>query len=231
MSEAEIERLATRLAANTNSGRLSLEGVDGLFCALVAGPTMVMPSRYFPVILGGDPEDSSAFADLGDANETMSLLMRYWNVIAADFSKESIHMAYIEEPGTDGILGRDWARGYMQGTRLAPSGWKRIFTDEKEGLSITIPLVAGEMDPKWPKEPLTEEKSTEMLQMMLAGAGRAYRYFKADRRAGGVSGGEDSEIGEYQYREPYVRAEPKVGRNEACPCGSGRKYKRCCGSA
>jgi hypothetical protein len=67
MSEAEIERLATRLAANTNSGRLSLEGVDGLFCALVAGPTMVMPSRYFPVILGGDPEDSSAFADLGAA--------------------------------------------------------------------------------------------------------------------------------------------------------------------
>lgn len=24
-------------------------------------------------------------------------------------------------------------------------------------------------------------------------------------------------------------AEPKVGRNESCPCGSGKKYKRCCG--
>jgi uncharacterized protein YecA (UPF0149 family) len=23
----------------------------------------------------------------------------------------------------------------------------------------------------------------------------------------------------------------KVGRNEACPCGSGRKFKKCCGSA
>jgi uncharacterized protein YecA (UPF0149 family) len=29
--------------------------------------------------------------------------------------------------------------------------------------------------------------------------------------------------------EPY-RAPAKVGRNEPCPCGSGRKYKKCCGA-
>ncbi|AAS94726.1 YchJ family protein [Nitratidesulfovibrio vulgaris] len=29
--------------------------------------------------------------------------------------------------------------------------------------------------------------------------------------------------------EPYRREQPKVGRNEPCPCGSGRKYKKCCG--
>ena len=28
--------------------------------------------------------------------------------------------------------------------------------------------------------------------------------------------------------EPY-RAPVKVGRNEPCPCGSGKKYKKCCG--
>ncbi|MCY3793816.1 MAG: SEC-C metal-binding domain-containing protein, partial [Gammaproteobacteria bacterium] len=28
---------------------------------------------------------------------------------------------------------------------------------------------------------------------------------------------------------PFVRSERKVGRNEPCPCGSGRKYKQCCG--
>lgn len=27
----------------------------------------------------------------------------------------------------------------------------------------------------------------------------------------------------------YPNSKPKVGRNEPCPCGSGRKYKRCCG--
>ncbi|MDH5564599.1 MAG: SEC-C metal-binding domain-containing protein [Nitrospirota bacterium] len=28
--------------------------------------------------------------------------------------------------------------------------------------------------------------------------------------------------------EPYVRALPKIGRNDPCPCGSGKKYKKCC---
>ena len=27
----------------------------------------------------------------------------------------------------------------------------------------------------------------------------------------------------------FVAAEEKVGRNEPCPCGSGKKYKKCCG--
>ncbi len=29
--------------------------------------------------------------------------------------------------------------------------------------------------------------------------------------------------------EPYVHEEPKVGRNDPCPCQSGKKYKKCCG--
>lgn len=29
--------------------------------------------------------------------------------------------------------------------------------------------------------------------------------------------------------ETYVRGAPKVGRNDPCPCGSGRKFKQCCG--
>ncbi|MCF8104630.1 MAG: preprotein translocase subunit SecA [Desulfohalobiaceae bacterium] len=30
-------------------------------------------------------------------------------------------------------------------------------------------------------------------------------------------------------QEPYKRSQPKVGRNDPCPCGSGRKHKKCCG--
>jgi len=29
--------------------------------------------------------------------------------------------------------------------------------------------------------------------------------------------------------ETFVKEQPKVGRNEPCPCGSGKKYKKCCG--
>lgn len=184
LSEAEVERLATRLSANKNPNALSLERVDGLFCALIASPTMFGPSGYLPVILGG-------------------------------------------EPGTDDIPGREWARGFMRGTRLAPTGWKRLFSDDREGLPVTIALVAGEVDPHWPKEPLTKEKSDELLEWMFAGAARAYRFFAADRResAGSGSSFEDD------YSETYVRPERKVGRNEPCPCGSGKKFKKCCGAA
>ena len=30
-------------------------------------------------------------------------------------------------------------------------------------------------------------------------------------------------------QEPYVRPYNKVGRNDPCPCGSGKKYRKCCG--
>ena len=35
--------------------------------------------------------------------------------------------------------------------------------------------------------------------------------------------------GELVGEKPIVREEPKVGRNDPCPCGSGKKYKKCCG--
>jgi len=42
----------------------------------------------------------------------------------------------------------------------------------------------------------------------------------------------DEEAGGFpdeSFLEPYTRSQPKVGRNEPCPCGSGKKYKKCCG--
>jgi len=37
--------------------------------------------------------------------------------------------------------------------------------------------------------------------------------------------------GEPVRQEPFRRSEPKVGRNDPCPCGSGKKFKKCCGAA
>jgi hypothetical protein len=39
---------------------------------------------------------------------------------------------------------------------------------------------------------------------------------------------EEEEALAAEREEPYVRAEPKIGRNDPCPCGSGKKYKKCC---
>jgi len=30
-------------------------------------------------------------------------------------------------------------------------------------------------------------------------------------------------------KQPKKRADEKIGRNDPCPCGSGKKYKQCCG--
>jgi len=227
LSEAEIEQLAARLAANTAPGALCLEAVDGLFCALIASPSLVTPHDYLPVILGGTLGESGLLGDLAAVQAMMGLLMRYWNAIAGDFEHETVHLPYIEEPGADGISGRTWARGYLRGTRLAPQGWDRIFQDDAEGLLLSIPIVAGEVDPSWPKEPPTPEKSDEFLRNMFAGAARAYRYFKQDRLDYAQAAGAARAAPEHH---PYERAGPKVGRNDPCPCGSGKKYKRCCGA-
>lgn len=36
-------------------------------------------------------------------------------------------------------------------------------------------------------------------------------------------------FGDVEPQRPYVREMPKIGRNDPCPCGSGKKYKKCCG--
>ena len=35
--------------------------------------------------------------------------------------------------------------------------------------------------------------------------------------------------GTIEKNPTYRREEPKIGRNDPCPCGSGKKYKKCCG--
>ena len=236
MSEAEIEQLAERLAAIKHPDALSLEGMDGLFCALIASPQTVPPSVYLPMIWGGEHGDDDAFASSEDANATVSLVLRYWNTIVADFEREAIHLPFIVEPGIDGITGRAWARGFMRGVRLAPKGWNDLLADKDEGMLVSIPIVAGEVDPAWPKEPLTEEKTRELLGWMTAGAARAYAHFADARRESAASAGDayftEEEFGDNDddfYPETYVRSEPKIGRNEPCPCGSGKKFKKCCG--
>jgi len=39
-----------------------------------------------------------------------------------------------------------------------------------------------------------------------------------------------SENSEPADPKPLRREAPKVGRNDPCPCGSGKKYKKCCGN-
>jgi uncharacterized protein YecA (UPF0149 family) len=48
--------------------------------------------------------------------------------------------------------------------------------------------------------------------------------------AGGGGGDGEAADGEAAKIKTIVREAPKVGRNDLCPCGSGKKYKKCHGA-
>jgi uncharacterized protein len=229
LSETEIEQLADRLEAKADPEALTLEGVDGLFCALIASPRTVMPNVYLPTIFGAE---DNAFADIEDANVTMSLLIRYWNSIIADLERESMHLPFVFEDPAGNLTGREWARGFLAGTRLARDGWKELFDSEQERDLFMIPLMAGEVDPNWPKEPMTPQLEEEMLHSMSMGFQRSYQHFAAARRQGAVAAYDRAAPPQTHFSsDSYVRPEPKAGRNDLCPCGSGKKFKKCCEAA
>ena len=53
--------------------------------------------------------------------------------------------------------------------------------------------------------------------------------FKHEEFAGLAGEAPEAEPLPERPAQPYVREGRKVGRNEPCPCGSGKKYKQCCG--
>lgn len=58
----------------------------------------------------------------------------------------------------------------------------------------------------------TERELTEMRKRFQALGDKMWDFLDDDEKA----------------TLPFVRAQPKVGRNDPCPCGSGKKYKKCC---
>jgi preprotein translocase subunit SecA len=70
--------------------------------------------------------------------------------------------------------------------------------------------------------PARQETAQEIEQKRLA-LGRRQRLLETHAAAG-------EEGGERPKQETVVRAEKKVGRNDPCPCGSGKKYKKCHGA-
>lgn len=220
LSEAELQRLSAFLAGIKNAGALKLEGMDGLFCALIAGPDLVMPSEYLPLVWGGELPDENAFQSLEEANGILQLMMRHWNTIAAELAQHKVYEPLILEPDAGTVPGRDWARGFMRGVYLRRAGWAELMCDENEGQLLAIPLVAGEVDPEFPREPLSAEKREELVLWMGAGLARSYRHFVGQRSAASSA---------TRDATTHRRSTPKVGRNDPCPCGSGQKFKHCCG--
>ena len=80
---------------------------------------------------------------------------------------------------------------------------------------------------------VTIQTSTERKDVMGSGEGRKEEFADDTPAVAAGDMAPQQEIPERQRKKPETvrRDAPKVGRNDPCPCGSGKKYKHCCGRA
>jgi len=221
LTEAELDRLAEFLRKSKGARAMNIEEFDGFFAALVAGPEVVPPSAYLPEVFGGEMSDACEFSGLDEANDILGLIMRHWNGIAATLHKGDVHLPILLE-GDNGVCqGSDWSRGFVRGMDMCSAAWAELLADEEQcGWMVPVLMLYHEHDedPELRPGPIGPEKREEIIVQMLAGVVRAYRYFRTHRQ----------QVTSPSTDEPH-RSPGKIGRNDQCPCGSGRKYKRCCG--
>jgi uncharacterized protein len=180
-----------------------------------------MPSEYYPEVFGGEMSEVCEFGDLDEANEILGLMMRHWNKIASTLYKGEIHVPIIFEDEKGELHGNDWARGFMRGMHMRYDGWSELINDGKYGGSLTPMMMLyheHDEDPDSRPDPITPDKREQVIAFMAAGLMNAYEYFRKEREG-------DLGIDSPESR----RSTPKFGQNETCPCGSGKKYKKCGG--
>ncbi|OYW52312.1 MAG: hypothetical protein B7Y80_20025 [Hyphomicrobium sp. 32-62-53] len=225
LTDEEKDTIRATLARVKGGNIPTLEALDGFLTALVIGPDLVLPSEFFEVIKQGASEDDGlVFETTDEASTFFHLVMKLWNGINDDFQNREVHLSILDGDDIGMPKGNDWAQGFIKGTHLRFEPWRDIANDEaRGGLFVPIWALAYEHaeDPKLRPyaEPMSEERREQLLVSMMAATKRFYEIFKARRALGGSR----------SSGMPYYRTEPKVGRNDRCPCGSGKKYKHCCG--
>ena len=183
--------------------------LDGFFTALVLGPDLVMPSVYLPVIWGTEDGSGPVCDSMEQLQYFLGLLTKHWNAIAARRNADAPQLPHIEY--FDGqALGKSWAEGFAEGMTLSAAAWDSLIENEKEGEPVLHILgLAIDDGTRVPDE--TRTAIIEELPYTLREIASYWRKPPASR-----SGKSPSQWG-------------KIGRNEPCPCGSGKKYKKCCG--
>ena len=102
-------------------------------------------------------------------------------------------------------------------------------------LAVSLLLIAGIILSFLPGSPLKavvglSSNAVSPAQKGVKSTGNAFSDFWA-AIADGIAIREENKTAEISraYREANIAHSNKVGRNDPCPCGSGKKYKNCCG--
>jgi uncharacterized protein len=192
-------------------GEFTLHRVLGLFCAVASVPELPRPSVWL-----GEIMQHVKFADEAQARGVMELLMVVYNHV----------ISTIESDGVDGLIPeaadveacREWARGYtaLLG-RMDPAQIEERLLDSAFAIQALaeVPQMIQMLD---------ELRGDNTREAMLAD----YRESLADDADCLLEGWAEARSKPRAPEGTFRRDAPKVGRNDPCPCGSGKKYKKCC---
>jgi uncharacterized protein len=228
LTDAEFDELDRfLLSESTSDETMTMTCLDGYLTAIVVGPTAVMPSVWLPHVWGSTEKNAPEFDSIERAQHILSLMMRHMNGIVwalqhnpndfdplfDSFRRESESLDYID--------GEAWAHGFMQGVALSREAWQPLFDDSIVGQAIRPIHLLGSDDVTDVEESLTRtpEQREKISEAIPASVAAIYRFWLS-RRQNPVRALAGS---------PQIRRTPKPGRNDPCPCGSGRKFKKCCG--
>lgn len=201
-----------------DEGILDISELDGFLTAVVSGPVTVLPSQWIPQVWG---DFEPVWEREQDVQKVMTLLMRHMNAIAVmlmeqpeDF--EPIFLEHNYEGKTYTIVD-EWCEGYMRAVALAADQWK---LHEREMMELLAPIVAFQGEHALQTHDLYNDEEVRVLQEAIPVSIRKIHSYWLSKR---------TPIGSQVPSAPMtVVGMPKVGRNDLCPCGSGKKYKKCC---
>ncbi|MCU0805253.1 MAG: UPF0149 family protein [Burkholderiales bacterium] len=217
IGEAELEQLEALAGTGKLAGRAMLpDELQGFLCAIVSAPQPIPEPVWMPIALGVDPED----ADVA-ASGIVPLVRRLRDECERDLLEErGIDPILAPGPAGEGLDHARWARGYLEGVSLADPPWDAEDPDTADELLAPFFVLAGDATPELrracresldlrPDADLDEVLANDLPLVVQDN----FEYW-LDKRL---------------VPETIRRDAPKVGRNDPCPCGSGRKFKQCCG--
>jgi uncharacterized protein len=230
LSDEELDELDAFLMSDATSDEtMSLEALDGYLTAIIVGPTTLGMSQWLHGVWGNSEEDAPAFVTIEQAQHIMELIMRHYNGIIWSLKHDPetheplFDVLTLESGSREYLDGEMWAYGFMQGLELCRRDWQPLF-DDPHGPEWLQPIrLLGSDDIsdeeraaiRWPDQ--REKLANQIPESVSA----VYGYWLPYRQA----------VHEQQLAKTYQREHPKTGRNDPCPCGSGKKFKKCCGIA
>ena len=225
LSDAELELLDNFLLnrindeqpnSDSDEGIYEISALDGYLTAIVSGPSMIPPSVWLPAMWGDFEPEWESEAAFGTI---FSLIVRHMNEIAELLMEqpENFNPIFYQSKVDDNetLVVDEWCQGYMRGVALDPGRWDN--GDQQLGIMLT-PIMVFASEAGWDTlENYSPEEISNVQQAIPQVAREIYGYWLSRRN-------------DISTAQPIRRDAPKVGRNDPCYCGSGKKYKHCCGA-